>query len=466
MKRIVTVIVLCLSFVADAQEVQTKIDEQVTRLLADSQMTHAIFGFYVADARTGEMIYSHNGKAGLAPASTQKIVTSVAAFDLLGKDYRYRTELRHNGILLKGTLNGDLVIRGYGDPTFGSARYASTQPGTITAKFLERVKSSGIKHITGSMQIDVSHFSFQPLPGGWVWDDIGNYYGAGTWAVNWRENQYDLLLKPGTKEGDPVIYNGTIPGLPDFYPLVNLRTGRKGSGDNAYIYYPPYGKTVYVEGTFEGGSKISGSLPDAPKQLGFEMVQLLETSGIALKENFAVQYGSQWNDTTESGLNILYTHYSPAMDSIVYWFMRKSINLYGEALVKTIGMEISGVASTDSGVAVLRRYFKEKGIAVPAELKIIDGSGLSPSNRLSAESLVKILVYARNQSWFPAFQESFPEFNQMKLKSGTIRGAKSFAGYHTSKNGREYAVAIIVNNYDGSASSVVSKMYKVLDELK
>lgn len=450
---------MLLLFTANAQSIKERLDIQVKKLIADSQMKHGILGLYVADANTGEAVYEWNGHIGLAPASTQKIVTSVAAFELLGKGYRYKTEFGYSGTIAGGELKGDVYVKGTGDPTFGSFRYGSTKADAILSRFSNEMKRTGIKSINGNFYVDASSFSFQPLPGGWIWDDIGNYYGAGSWGLNWRENQYDLLLKPGSKEGDDVTITGTIPKLYTDLPANRLKTGKRGSGDNAYIYYPPYSSNGFVEGTFEGANKISGSLPDAPKQFGFEVEQLLRSLNIKAG-NTGILYGP--SKTT----NTLFTHYSPSMDSIVYWFMRKSINLYGEALVKTIGVEKSGVGSTDTGVAVVKRFYKENGIATPAELRIIDGSGLSPSNRLTAASLSKILVYAKKQSWFSSFEQSFPEFNGMKLKSGTIRGAKAFAGYHSSREGKEYVVAIIVNNYDGTAGAIVSKMYKVLDELK
>ncbi len=461
MKRIITLIVMCLPMPAFTQTTKEKIDVQVKRLLADSQMRHGILGFYLADAKTGELVYEWNGNTGLAPASTQKIVTSVAAFDLLGKDYKYKTEMGYTGELDKEQLKGDLVIKAYGDPSLGSPRYASTKPEIVFSRILDHLQRFRIKQITGNIYIDASAFTHQPLPGGWIWDDIGNYYGAGTWGLNWRENQYDLLLKPGEKEGDPVTIIGTEPRMHDFFLENHLVTGPKGSGDNAYIYRAPYSRYGFVQGTFEGGKKISGSLHDPSFQFGFEFQHKLRVYGISLGGKIETRY-----QPASASPDIFFSHYSPGMDSIIYWFMRKSINMYGEALVNTIGREKTGTGSTDSGVAVIRRYYRDKAIATPAELKIIDGSGLSPSNRVTAASLGKILVYARQQPWFPEFMQSFPEFNAMKLKSGTIRGAKSFAGYHTSKDGKEYAVAIIVNTYDGTAGSIVNKMYKVLDELK
>lgn len=460
MKRCLVVLMMMGCLVANAQSTKERLDTQVKRFVADSQMKHGIVGFYVADANTGEVVYDWNGKVGLAPASTQKIVTSVAALELLGKEYRYKTEIGYTGELDKGQLKGDVVVKSHGDPTFGSEKFELTKPQIIFNKVADSFQSLGIRKITGNLLLDVSSFSIQPLPGGWIWDDIGNYYGAGSWGLNWRENQYDLLLKPGAKEGDKVTITGSDPKLYTELPANYLKTGKKGSGDNAYIYYPPYSFNGFLEGTFEGGKKISGSFPDAPAQFGFELKHQFESKNITLLKRARIVYEEPLNG------NIFFSHHSPSMDSIVYWFMRKSINLYGEALVKTIGSKISGVGSTDTGVAVVRRFYKDKGIVSLAELKIMDGSGLSPSNRLTAESLGKILVYAKKQSWFPSFEQSFPQFNGMSLKSGTIRGAKAFAGYHKSNEGKEYVVAIIVNNYDGSAGSIVNKMYKVLDVLK
>lgn len=99
-------------------------------------------------------------------------------------------------------------------------------------------------------------------------------------------------------------------------------------------------------------------------------------------------------------------------------------------------------------------------------MHIIDGSGLSPQNRITTEFLVKVLQYATDKPWFNSFYNALPLYNNMILKSGTIGGVKSFAGYHTSKAGVNYTVAFIVNNFEGTAINIVKKMYTVLDELK
>jgi D-alanyl-D-alanine carboxypeptidase/D-alanyl-D-alanine-endopeptidase (penicillin-binding protein 4) len=95
-----------------------------------------------------------------------------------------------------------------------------------------------------------------------------------------------------------------------------------------------------------------------------------------------------------------------------------------------------------------------------------DGSGLSPLNRVTTNAQVKILQYAKMQSWFSGYYDAFPEYNGMKMKSGTISGVKGFCGYHRSKKGQEFIFSFLVNNYNGSSSALVQKMYKVLDEFK
>jgi D-alanyl-D-alanine carboxypeptidase/D-alanyl-D-alanine-endopeptidase (penicillin-binding protein 4) len=161
----------------------------------------------------------------------------------------------------------------------------------------------------------------------------------------------------------------------------------------------------------------------------------------------------------------LITLLSPPVDSINYWFLRKSINMYGEVLIKTMAREKNGVGTTEDGVELVRTFWSERGIDKGA-VHMIDGSGLSPQNRVTTMAEVKVLEYARTRPWYPAFYNALPEYNGMKMKSGSIGGARAFAGYHTAKDGKQYVFSIIVNNYDGSPVEIVKKMYGVLDMLK
>ena len=135
-------------------------------------------------------------------------------------------------------------------------------------------------------------------------------------------------------------------------------------------------------------------------------------------------------------------------------------------MVKTIAYEKIKFGSTDSGVAVIKNFWKQKGIE-PAALHIIDGSGLSPANRVTTHALVTVMQYARQQQqWFASFYNALPEINGIKMKDGYINGVRSYTGYIKNKTGNEYTFSFIVNNFDGSPGTVREKMWKVLDNLK
>lgn len=446
------------------QDVSQRLKKAYQLFEADSQLKHAVSSLYVIDANTGVVVFDKNAQVGLAPASTQKIITSVTAFELLGKTYRYKTELGYTGKLNKGIVDGSLYVIGTGDPTLGSPRWQTTKDSVILKKWLQEIKKKGIKRINGNVVTNFSKFSYQSIPDGWIWQDIGNYYGAASYALNWKENQYDMKLASGNSIGDPVqIINDSL--LYDRY-MNYLKSAPIGTGDNAYIYWDGL-----VNGTIpikEKSFSISGASKDPIKDLLFELSFYLSRNSIPNEPRHPGYDRETFSDLDSGDLKkvtIFYTHYSPSLDSIIYWFNKRSINLYGEALVKTFAYEKQGFGSTDSGVAIVKRFWKEKGLDED-ELNIYDGSGLSPLNRVTTHAQVEILKYAKSKDWYPYFYDALPEYNAMKMKSGTISDVKGFCGYHQSKDGKEYIFSFLVNNYSGKSADLVSKMYKVLNELK
>ena len=215
-----------------AQSVTQKLQKAFQQFENDSQLKHAISSLYVINAKTGRVVFDKNSQIGLAPASTQKIITSVTAFELLGKDYQYKTVFGHKGEIKNGSLKGDLFVVGSGDPTFGSWRYDSTKDSVIFHTYYKGLNKAGINKVEGIVRCDLSRFSAQIIPDGWIWQDIGNYYGAPADAVNWKENQIELMLNSGSKIGDSVKiiseWNVTTKN--------ELKSAAKGTGDNAYMY--------------------------------------------------------------------------------------------------------------------------------------------------------------------------------------------------------------------------------------
>ena len=155
-----------------AQSVQQKLAKSIIQLESDPQMRHAILGFFVVDIKTAKTVYDHNAQVGLAAASTQKLFTSAAAFELLGKDFRYKTTFSHDGKIDNGILKGNLFITGSGDPTFGSWRWTDTKSEIILNTIISKLRKKNINRIEGNIYFDEPGFSIQPLPEGWIWQDI------------------------------------------------------------------------------------------------------------------------------------------------------------------------------------------------------------------------------------------------------------------------------------------------------
>ncbi len=452
---------LILTFYFFGQPINQKLQNAFTVFEKDSQLKHAISSLYVIDANTGQVVFDKNSQVGLAPASTQKIITSVTAFELLGKDYRYKTDFY---LSEKVGSNSIIYIEPSGDPTLGSWRWEQTKEANVLHRITDAIRKQNRK-ISWPIIINAEGWNTESIPDGWIWQDIGNYYGAGADVLNWRENQFDLLLKSGSNVGDAVSIAGTIPASLNMNFESTALAAPKQTGDNAYIYFQPTGNNYgVVRGTIpinENKFIISGSMISPGSQFLSSLIDSIKgwyvkpesLEKVVLFKKFA------------KNVQLIHSEISPSLDSIVYWFNKKSINLYGEALIKTFAYEKKGIGSTDSGVVVVQNFWKEKGLDKD-ELGIVDGSGLSPLNRVTTHSQVEILKYATTKNWFPYFKTALPEYNGMSMKSGTIRGVKGFCGYHKAKNGKEYIFSFLVNNYNGSASSLVNKMYKVLDILK
>lgn len=471
MKTTLLGISLLLTFFSYGQDIASQINTALQKLEADAQFKHAIISMYVVDGKTGKVIADKNAQIGLAPASCQKVVTSASAFELLGKDYQYKTEIGFDGLIKDGLLKGDLIIVGYGDPTFGSERYAKYQH-FYNIELLEKLRSYPVKAIAGKLFIDNSKFEYQQIPRGWIWEDIGNYYGAGSCALNWRENTYSIYLKSGNKINDSVIVLNKDSLLLNYGIsfINNLKTGAAGSGDNAFARLAPYQSNGSLEGTIpvnENNFAVKAAIPDPANDFIGYLTRYFNRNGILFNNNSCSSYyGQSFNRRPlKYNFNTIFTNLSPTLDSINYWFLKKSVNLYGEAFVKTIAYEKTKFGSTDTGIAIIKDFWSKRGIEKSA-LNIIDGSGLSPANRVTTNALVTVMQYAKQQPWFSSFYYDLPEINGIKMKDGYINGVRSYTGYIKSKNGNEYTFSFIVNNFDGNPGAVREKMWTILDLLK
>lgn len=470
MKKTVTTTLLALvALTSSAQNIKNKIEQSFQTFVDQPALKNGIASLTVADTDNGNVIFERNSSIGLPTASTLKVITAITALDLIGPNYTYKTDLYYTGTIDSlGILHGDIVIKGSGDPTLGSTRFDNTKEELILTKWKNAILSAGIDSIAGRIIGDDRFFNGNDVPGGWIWTDMGNYYGAGIAGLNWRENKTGIVFQPSTPNKEAAISHTTSDI--SYLQLINqVKTGNKGTGDNVYGYSAPYSEKIILKGTYglDLHKTIEISIPDPAYDLAFQLQHFLAKDSIFIENGITT--GQRLVDsgaTIAAKTQNLDTHISPKMEEIVYWFNQKSINLYGEALLKMIGFISGGKTSTPEGANYIQKYWQQK-LQIPTnELDLIDGSGLSPQNNVTTAAMNKIMGYAVKRNWFPIFQKSLPLYNQMTMKSGTIGGTLGYTGYHQAKDGKKYTFTILVYNYKGSAANMRQRMFQLLDVLK
>lgn len=468
-KIIVTSLLAFITMSSEAQNIKSKIEQGFTNFLSQPSLKNGIATLIVADTENGSLVYEKNSQIGLPTASTLKVITSITALDLLGTDYTYKTQVYYTGTIDSiGTLHGDIVIKGGGDPTLGSTRFETTKEDVILLKWTNAIKAAGITGVEGRIIGDDRFLNGNDVPGGWIWADIGNYYGAGISGLNWRENKTGIDFQVGAPNKEARIANTTSDI--SYLTLINtVTTGNKGTGDNVYAYSAPYATKIFLKGTYGLDLKktIEISIPDPAYDVAFQLQNYLAKDSIFIAQGITTgQILKENRESIGAKGQQLDLHLSPKLSEIIYWFNQKSINLYGESLLKMIGNISGGKTTTIESADYVKKYWQQKLQIPNNELGIIDGSGLSPQNNVTASAMNKIMQYAVTRNWFPTFQKSLPLYNQMTMKSGTIGGTLGYTGYHQAKDGKKYTFTILVYNYNGSASSMRQSIFQVLDIIK
>ena len=240
-KKLLFLPLLTVSFFLYSQETAFK------NFLADSAMKHAAVSFCIAETDNSNMIFEHNSRQSLTPASIMKLITTSAALELLGPDYKFRTSIGYAGVLKKGSgkLNGDIVIMGGGDPVLGSKKFGDHYA-DFPEKWIEELKNTGIRRIKGRVITDDSYYDYQPVPPKWLWEDIGNYYGAGAYGLSVFDNTYEIHFITSSDSLHHVI---TVVYPEECRIDLKDRLTVSGTEDEGYVFAAPYSNSGWLAGT-------------------------------------------------------------------------------------------------------------------------------------------------------------------------------------------------------------------------
>lgn len=430
-----------------------------------------------------EEIISFNPDLSVAPASGLKVFTSSLALDYLGSDYQFETKLYYDGEIKDGILNGNIFIVGGGDPTLGSSQVkGSLSLKELFNEWLNALISKGIKKINGNIVGDDLIFDEKNLPDQWNWIDIGNYYGASSPALTINDNLYFLYFETSSEVGRDTKLLRTDPEIPNLTFENHIKTGRKNSGDNGYVYLSPNSYHAVLSGTLPAGEKefaIKGAIPDptlfaAQAFYKFLIENNLQVVGSALKLTYKIAYDNN---------KLLIVHKSPKLKDIVFVVNKKSNNLYTELLLKQVAYNQTGIGSTDAGIEILEQFLRNNNIDTKS-LILYDGCGLSREDAISSRMMVELLEVNLSKKYFNDFYNSLGIVGDptdisfyknlgigtsleknARIKSGSIVGVRSYSGYLRNKSSRMIAFSMIANNYKGSGSDVNKIHLKLMEEL-
>jgi D-alanyl-D-alanine carboxypeptidase/D-alanyl-D-alanine-endopeptidase (penicillin-binding protein 4) len=450
---------------------------EIGTILKSKSADNALWGIYIQSLKTGEVIYEQNAKRSFLPASNMKLITSAIALKTLSPNFVYTTELYTNGKPEKKVLKGDLIIRGAGDPTFGSTvMFPEKEPSSVFRQWVDTLLKKGVEKIEGNIIVDDSYFTSDVYPKGWSLDDAPYYYAMQSSALCFADNVVSVSVAPNSQLGSrPFV--AVIPET-DYIEKANTATTVSASdslsGDALIITRDIGSNDVIIKGKIPKDSKavLEQITVESPTlYCGTVYKEELEFAGISVTGGVLTsrELKEKLQYSLLSRLGIVQ---SPKLSEIIKTMNKKSNNLFAEQILRTLSKESNGVGDWKTASEVVKKYLNSLGIRGD-HFSIADGSGLSRMDLVTPEGIVSLLrVMQRDKKLYPAFFESLPMMGKdgtlserlngtpaegkVFAKTGGLTGVRSLAGYCTDADGEEFAFCIITNNFTSTMREVTA----------
>lgn len=439
------------------------------QLLNDPVLEGSLVSLTVRDADTGTSLYQRNGMTRLLPASGLKLLTTAAAMEVLGAEFGFSTQVLTAGQLKGDRLDGDLYLRGSGDPSIQAEDYQ---------RLAADLAALGIKRVRGNVLIDDTAFDSVRLGVDWANDDESAAYAAQISALSLSpDSDFDagtvIVTARATVEGDPVVVN--------IHPANTIMTVTNsvtiGAANTLRVSREHGSNRLLVSGTLPAGTAARKwvSVWEPTRLVADVFHRALIAQGIKVDGRTVIGV------TTPSGARPLAAHDSLPLAQLLTPLLKLSNNNMTEVLLKTMGRSTGNVGTAESGIAVVNSFLQRHGLQGSAIVQV-DGSGLSRRNLISTQSLTDLLLRVRHQPWFDYWYAALPiagnpermlggtlrnrlrgTFAQDNLhaKTGTMTAVSSLSGYLRSVEGRALVFAMISNNYLAEGAAVKSLEDKV-----
>lgn len=463
-------------FALNAQEVQSDTvvltpQQAIDKFMSAPSLRNGSVGVCVMSIDSMKMIAESNALQSQITASTMKTVTSATALNLLGKDYKFHTQVIADGkIHKKGRIEGDLVIKGGGDPTLGS-RHMPQSPNFIES-VISALKENGIKEIKGNIIVDERAHPMPHVPASWMIEDLGYGYGTSVHALNFADNTLKLNIDIN-HEG----FSYYTDQSQNYFKVENHCNVMDEGTDSVSIN--GIGMRLDIENDilhlngntkpWKGKMTVANPSPDLLLRDSLEIA--LKNAGIKIKHK-------QIKPNKKGAASVLLDYASPELSAIVKSLLERSDNMYTECVLRAIAANAGKEPKASNGVKIVKEFWKERGVDVTG-LFMLDGSGLSRTNKAPVSFFTHMLAvaYPELKTKGVNFNELFPiagktgtvrrltantsAAGKFALKSGSMSHVQCYVGYYPAENPK-YTVGVLVNSFTCPRSELQKMIAEML----
>ena len=464
-----------LSVSALAQELKpaTTLAELRQRLadhIGQSKYAAALWGVKIVSLDSGKTVFEQNPQKLFSPASNSKLYTVALALDRLGADYRIKTSLYAKARPDEaGTLKGDLIVYGRGDPTInarlhGGDIYKALEP------LVFALTNARVKRIAGDLVGDESYFRGPSLGSGWVWDDLEYYYGAEISALTINDNTLQATVKPGARLGAPCQL-ALLPATAWLTFSNRTETAEKGAPRKIHFYHPLCQNIIYVFGQMpidDAGYANEVTIHNPAGLFVSFLKQALARQGIKVTGKVRSMNWLDREPFDRDSLVELGSVSSLPLRDIAREVQKPSQNLYTDLLLAHVGEQArtadtpAGETSEELGIRELNKFLAVAGIK-PGETIFEEGSGLSRDNLTTPNATVTLLQFMSRHKCAQVYLDALPiagvdgtlksrmkgtpAAGNVRAKTGTLRWANSMSGHVTTAAGERLVFSLMVNRY-------------------
>ena len=435
--------------------------KKIVWLISDPNLFNAQVGIYIESIDRGEAIFAQNEHKLFISASNMKMFTTAATLLNFGPDFKYKTDVFSSQPIKNGKIEGDLIIRGSGDPTI-APRFSNGDHEYFFRAWADSLSARGLKYISGDIIGDASYFQTEPLGFGWQWDDEPFWYSAQISALSYNDNCIDVTVVASDQIGQPpevILFPQT-----DYFSIDNRAiTTAPDSVRTLFITRPRLQNRLLIRNEIPINKpryNESISVEDPAKYFVYVLRDVLRQKGITIKGD--VKSVKEADKINYDQKNLLFTHYSPPLSDIIRAVNKRSQNLYAEQLLLTLAAEFGKTASATEGTKVVTNTLAGMGIP-ESEFLMHDGSGLSRVNLISPNSVGLLLRYMAVNKYFSYFFNSLPisgidgtlrkrmvsttAEGKIRAKTGYVGHVRNLSGYAETEDGERLIFSILVNNY-------------------